>query len=189
MSRTVVTGIVLAGLLALPGFSAPKRDLAEIMRAYVSQRDGRWTLSRTLIDLDTGEATVSRAFPSIQEATDAVSWTGLNPEDRWRTYRKYRETYVGGKIKADFFDSETASEPLKTSWYTITHASGPDAHGWYYMEMTGVLDTGGGDVYDVHRTAHWNGDILISEFTVRPQGTTGPYRAWITNTLVRVKEE
>jgi hypothetical protein len=57
--------VALAALLALPGISTPGSDLGEIMRAYVSQRDGRWTLSRTLIDLDTGEATVSRAFPSI----------------------------------------------------------------------------------------------------------------------------
>lgn len=46
MSSTVVTGIALAALLALPGLSTPKRDLDEIVRAYVAQRNGRWTLSR-----------------------------------------------------------------------------------------------------------------------------------------------
>ncbi len=61
ISRAVKTGFALAALVALPGSSTPGSDLDEIVRAYVAQRDGRWSLSRTLIDPETGEATVTRA--------------------------------------------------------------------------------------------------------------------------------
>jgi hypothetical protein len=159
-------------------------NLESVIINYVRAREGDWTLSATLTDLAAGSTRTTVAFPNPQSVTGKWSFTVYNEHDSDRPYKKYRETYENGAITAEFFDDIEADIAYGRATYSIQSASGPDAHGWFHLTMTGRLATGGG-FNDVHRSIHWNGEILISEFAVRPEGDGGPYRVIRTNTIIR----
>lgn len=160
--------------------------IGEVIRHYVETRDGDWTLSRTLTDRETGGITITRAFHNPQTAEGPWSWQVLNTEDTWRSYKKYRETFANGIITAEFFESVEATVPYSIVDYTVNAATGPDAHGWRHLILNGRIEASDDTASEVRRKIHWNGDILISEFELRPGGGGGPYRTWITNTIVRI---
>lgn len=90
---------------------AADEDQAKMERVilnYMEARDGNWTLRRTL---ESGALTTTRAFPNPQKVEGPWSFYVLNTEDTWRSYKKYRESYTGGVITAEFFDSADSKIP------------------------------------------------------------------------------
>lgn len=167
--------------------SASPAEVENVVRHYVQTRDGGWTLSRTLTDFDTGENTSTRTFPNPQTAESAFAWHVLNTEDTGRPYKKYRETYSDGVVTAEFFESAAAIVPYNTVRYTVDSAAGPDAHGWRSLILTGRMKTEDSETIEVRRKIHWTNDVMLSEFERRPEGSRGPYRTWIRNTIIRTR--